>query len=76
MKDATDDGIGDVVTRTPAGDLSFHEGTGDPPEPFKAPFKIGYGYDTYNQLVGLDDVNGDGRGDLMGRKTTPASATS
>ncbi|NEC68863.1 VCBS repeat-containing protein [Streptomyces sp. SID9727] len=69
MNDATDDGIGDVVTRTPAGDLYFHEGTGDPSEPFKAPFKIGYGYDTYNQLVGLDDVNGDGRGDLMGRKT-------
>src|SRR5699024_6653418 len=25
-------------------------------------------FDTYNQLVGLDDINGDGLGDLMGRK--------
>ncbi|WP_240799265.1 VCBS repeat-containing protein [Streptomyces sp. A0958] len=68
LNDATDDGIGDVVTRTPEGDLYFHAGTGDPSKPFKAPSEIGYGFDTYNQLVGVDDINGDGRGDLMGRK--------
>ncbi|MFK0097303.1 FG-GAP repeat domain-containing protein [Streptomyces sp. NPDC091040] len=68
MNDSTGDGIGDVVTRTPAGDLYFHMGTGDPSKPFEEPSKIGYGYDTYNQLVGVDDINGDGLGDLMGRK--------
>ncbi|MEU3221589.1 VCBS repeat-containing protein [Streptomyces sp. NPDC006976] len=68
LNDATDDGIGDVVTRTPEGDLYFHPGTGDPSKPFGEPSKIGYGFDTYNQLVGVDDINGDGRGDLMGRK--------
>ncbi|MEU2246482.1 VCBS repeat-containing protein [Streptomyces sp. NPDC019224] len=68
MNDSTADGIGDVVTRTPGGYLYFHAGTGNPSKPFKAPVMIGYGFDTYNQLVGLDDINGDGLGDLMGRK--------
>ncbi|MGQ4490577.1 FG-GAP repeat domain-containing protein [Streptomyces sp. SAS_281] len=67
LNDSTGDGIGDVVTRTPAGDLYFHMGTGDASKPFKAASKIGYGFDTYNQLVGVDDINGDGNGDLMGR---------
>ncbi|WP_330240486.1 FG-GAP repeat domain-containing protein [Streptomyces sp. NBC_00525] len=68
MNDSTGDGIGDVVTRTPDGYLYFYGGTGDPAKPFKPPFMIGYGFDTYNQLVGVDDINGDGLGDLMGRK--------
>ncbi|MYQ77825.1 MULTISPECIES: FG-GAP repeat domain-containing protein [unclassified Streptomyces] len=67
LNDSTGDGIGDVVTRTPSGDLYFHMGTGDASKPFKAASKIGYGFDTYNQLVGVDDINGDGNGDLMGR---------
>ncbi|TRV79432.1 VCBS repeat-containing protein [Streptomyces sp. 130] len=67
LNDSTGDGIGDVVTRTPAGDLYFHMGTGNASKPFKAASKIGYGFDTYNQLVGVDDINGDGYGDLMGR---------
>ncbi|WP_330313496.1 VCBS repeat-containing protein [Streptomyces sp. NBC_00523] len=68
LNDSTGDGIGDVVTRTPSGDLYFHMGTGNPSKPFKAASRIGYGFDTYNQLVGVDDVNGDGYGDLMGRR--------
>ncbi|WLQ35975.1 VCBS repeat-containing protein [Streptomyces castrisilvae] len=68
LNDANGDGSGDVVTRTTEGDLYFFAGTGDPAKPFKAPKKIGYGFDTYNQLVGVDDLNGDGYGDLMGRK--------
>ncbi|MCX4447711.1 VCBS repeat-containing protein [Streptomyces sp. NBC_01789] len=69
LNDSNGDGFGDVVTRTTGGDLYFFAGTGDAAKPFKTPTKrIGYGFGIYNQLVGVDDLNGDGHGDLMGRK--------
>ncbi|MGQ4491097.1 FG-GAP repeat domain-containing protein [Streptomyces sp. SAS_281] len=69
LNDSNGDGFGDVVTRTRGGDLYFFAGTGDAAKPFKTPTKrIGYGFQIYNQLVGVDDLNGDGHGDLMGRK--------
>ncbi|WP_275449429.1 VCBS repeat-containing protein [Streptomyces sp. OfavH-34-F] len=66
--DVNGDGLGDVIARTPAGDLYFYAGTGDASKPFKARVKVGYGWDIYNQLVSFDDVDGDGLGDIIARK--------
>ncbi|MEV7401697.1 VCBS repeat-containing protein [Streptomyces sp. NPDC091267] len=66
--DVNGDGIGDVFARTPAGDLYLYAGTGDLAKPFKARVKAGYGFDIYNQLVGVDDVDGDGLSDIVARK--------
>ena len=66
--DVNGDGLGDIIARTPAGDVYYYAGTGDAAKPFKARVKIGYGWDVYNQIVGLDDLDGDGLGDLIARK--------
>ncbi|MFF7339556.1 FG-GAP repeat domain-containing protein [Streptomyces sp. NPDC008163] len=66
--DVNRDGLGDIITRTPAGDVYFYAGTGDAAKPFKARVKVGYGWDVYNQIVGVDDLDGDGLGDLVTRR--------
>ncbi|MFD5729399.1 MULTISPECIES: FG-GAP repeat domain-containing protein [unclassified Streptomyces] len=65
--DVNGDGIGDLYTRTPAGDLYYYAGTGKAASPYKARVKVGYGFDTYNQIIATDDFTGDGLGDLMAR---------
>ncbi|MCX5381972.1 VCBS repeat-containing protein [Streptomyces sp. NBC_00083] len=65
--DVNGDGIGDVYGRTPSGDLYFYAGTGNAADPLKAGVKVGWGWNTYNQILGVDDLNGDGKGDLVGR---------
>ncbi|NEC67206.1 VCBS repeat-containing protein [Streptomyces sp. SID9727] len=65
--DVNGDGIGDLYTRTPAGDLYYYAGTGKAASPYKARVKAGYGYETYNQIIAADDATGDGLGDLMAR---------
>ncbi|MGZ2356717.1 VCBS repeat-containing protein [Streptomyces sp. 372A] len=65
--DVNGDGIGDIYTRTFAGDVYYYAGTGDAAAPYKARVKVGYGWDIYNQLIPVDDATGDGLGDLMGR---------
>ncbi|MGW2472776.1 FG-GAP repeat domain-containing protein [Streptomyces sp. NPDC001665] len=65
--DVNGDGIGDLYTRTFAGDVYYYAGTGDAAAPYKARVKAGYGWDVYNQIVPVDDATGDGLGDLMGR---------
>ncbi|MCB8906298.1 MULTISPECIES: VCBS repeat-containing protein [unclassified Streptomyces] len=61
------DGKGDVLTRTPAGDVSFHGSTGDALKPFKAPRSIGFGWDIYNQILPVDDQDGDGDTEIWAR---------
>nr|BFD87924.1 VCBS repeat-containing protein [Streptomyces sp. Xyl84] len=67
MGDMNKDGIGDVVARTPSGDLYFYAGQGNATAPLAARKKIGSGWNTYNQLIAADDWSGDGQGDLLGR---------
>ncbi|WHM41359.1 VCBS repeat-containing protein [Streptomyces sp. BPTC-684] len=65
--DVNGDGIGDVLARTPGGDLYFYAGTGNASAPLKQRVRIGGGWNTYNQIVPLDDANGDGLADIAGR---------
>ncbi|MEU3688146.1 FG-GAP repeat domain-containing protein [Streptomyces narbonensis] len=65
--DVDGDAIADVVARTPGGDLYFYKGTGSATVPFRTRVKIGGGWSVYNQIIGADDLNGDGRADLLAR---------
>ncbi|MFJ7984960.1 FG-GAP repeat domain-containing protein [Streptomyces sp. NPDC096351] len=65
--DLDGDAIADLVARTPGGDLYFYRGTGSATAPFGARVRIGGGWNTYNQVIGTDDLDGDGRGDLLAR---------
>ncbi|MFG2722353.1 FG-GAP repeat domain-containing protein [Streptomyces sp. NPDC048416] len=68
--DANGDGLGDVYGRTPSGDLYFYAGTGNAADPLAAGVKVGYGWDGFNQIIGVDDQSGDGLGDLLARDTS------
>ncbi|MFF1507949.1 FG-GAP repeat domain-containing protein [Streptomyces sp. NPDC058326] len=65
--DIDGDTIADLVAKTPTGDLYFYKGTGSATAPFKPRVRIGGGWNTYNQVIGADDLNGDGRADLLAR---------
>ncbi|MCX5127337.1 VCBS repeat-containing protein [Streptomyces sp. NBC_00193] len=67
VTDDDGDGVGDVVTRTPAGQLSFRSGIKGATPSFKPPVDLGRGWGAYNQLAGGDDMDGDGHGDLAAR---------
>lgn len=67
VTDNDGDGVGDVVTRTPSGQLFFHSGISGVAPAFKAPVKLGAGWGVYNQIAGGDDMDGDGNGDLAAR---------
>ncbi|MFF9475869.1 FG-GAP-like repeat-containing protein [Streptomyces roseolus] len=65
--DSDGDGRGDAVARTPDGNLYFYGSTGVKTSPFKPKKLIGGGWNTFNQLLSADDVNGDGHADLFTR---------
>ncbi|MEV4942945.1 FG-GAP repeat domain-containing protein [Streptomyces zaomyceticus] len=65
--DLSGDGRADVLARTPAGELWVYVSTGSPNAPFHARQKIGNGWQAYDQLIGLGDSDGDGRGDFLAR---------
>ncbi|OAR26157.1 hypothetical protein A8W25_11930 [Streptomyces sp. ERV7] len=65
--DMNGDGFGDVVARTPGGDLYFYAGTGNATDPLKSRVRIGGGWTAYNQILSIDDGNGDGYADLAAR---------
>ncbi|MFF3607538.1 FG-GAP repeat domain-containing protein [Streptomyces sp. NPDC002463] len=65
--DISGDGRADVLARTPSGELYVYVSTGTPNAPFHARKLVGKGWDVYDQLIGLGDSDGDGKGDFLAR---------
>ena len=65
--DIDGNGFGDLLARTPAGDLYLYSGTGDGTAPFADPVKVGHGFGVYDQLVGAGDITGTGYETLVAR---------
>ena len=61
------DGIPDLIARTPSGDMYLYKGLGggriDP-----TPTLLATGWDSFDQIIGPVDWNGDGLPDLIARK--------
>ncbi|MCB5167925.1 VCBS repeat-containing protein [Streptomyces bambusae] len=67
LNDTDGDGRADLAARDGSGRLYAYLGTGQPAAPFKERRQIGFGYQVYNQLAGADDIDRDGRGDMIAR---------
>nr|WP_256961785.1 VCBS repeat-containing protein [Streptomyces sp. NRRL B-24572] len=65
--DVNDDGRADLVARDHDGTLWLYYATGNRTAPFSARVRLGSGWNTYDQLVGIGDNNGDGWADLLAR---------
>ncbi|MGW7410906.1 FG-GAP repeat domain-containing protein [Streptomyces sp. NPDC054863] len=68
--DLTGDGKADVVARDKSGVLWLYQGTGDYKAPFKARTQIGGGWNTYDRVLSIGDLDGDGKSDLVARKAS------
>ncbi|MEU3689574.1 FG-GAP-like repeat-containing protein [Streptomyces narbonensis] len=67
--DISGDGKADLLARQHNGDLYYYRWTGTATAPFAGRVKIGPGWGVYDQLVGIGDNSGDGRGDVVARTT-------
>lgn len=65
--DLTGDGMADVLGITDAGDLYLHKARTDYTA-FYSPKRIGGGWGAFTSVVGVGDLNGDRRNDLVTRK--------
>jgi hypothetical protein len=65
--DLTGDGSGDILARTPSGDLYLYRTTPGAAAPMAARVKVGSGWGAYDQLIGVNDVNSDAIADLFAR---------
>ncbi|MFF8845211.1 FG-GAP repeat domain-containing protein [Streptomyces sp. NPDC015127] len=70
--DLTGDGRADIVARDGSGTLWLYKGTGSQTAPFAARTKIGTGWNMFNALVSVGDIDLDGTTDLIARDTTGA----
>lgn len=70
VNDVNGDAIADMFARTPSGDLYFYSGKPDGVQPFKGRALVGSGWSAYNQIFGIDDINGDGYSEVLGRTTS------
>ncbi|WP_438291170.1 FG-GAP repeat domain-containing protein [Streptomyces sp. HUAS TT7] len=65
--DLNGDGKADIVAVDNAGTGWLYPGTGNWAAPFGNRVKLGGGWNTYNTLVGIGDLDFDGKADLYGR---------
>ncbi|MFF5446940.1 FG-GAP repeat domain-containing protein [Streptomyces sp. NPDC012888] len=65
VNDVDADGIADLLGRTPDGNLYYYKGTGSATAPFKTRTWVGGGWNAYNQIIATDDINYDGKADLL-----------
>ncbi|MEV7613981.1 VCBS repeat-containing protein [Streptomyces sp. NPDC089799] len=66
--DLTGDGRGDLLARTPSGDLYLYRATGAATgNPFGGRVKVGGGWGAYDQIIGANDVDADGFADLLAK---------
>ncbi|MEU7134154.1 VCBS repeat-containing protein [Streptomyces sp. NPDC046261] len=65
--DLNGDGKADMVAKDKSGVLWFYKGTGDYKDPFASRVKVGPGWDIYDTLVSIGDMNSDNRSDLLAR---------
>jgi hypothetical protein len=65
--DLTGDGKADIVAKDTAGVLWLYKGTGNYKAPFASRTKIGGGWNIYNNLISVGDINLDGVTDLVAR---------
>ncbi|MGR6975072.1 FG-GAP repeat domain-containing protein [Streptomyces cynarae] len=65
--DLTGDGKPDVLGRDSQGGLWLYPGTGSAAKPLGARIKIGTSWGIYNAVIGIGDLTGDGKPDLLGR---------
>ncbi|MGJ7414336.1 FG-GAP repeat domain-containing protein [Streptomyces cinereoruber] len=67
--DLTGDGKADIVAKDTSGVLWLYKGTGDYKAPFTARTKVGAGWNIYDRLLSVGDLDSDGKTDLIARKT-------
>ncbi|QNP61567.1 FG-GAP repeat domain-containing protein [Streptomyces genisteinicus] len=65
--DLTGDGRPDVVARDGSGVLWLHRGTGDRAQPFAPRTRVGGGWNAYDRLLSVGDLDADGTPDLIAR---------
>ncbi|MGW8062673.1 FG-GAP repeat domain-containing protein [Streptomyces ziwulingensis] len=65
--DLTGDGRADIVAKDTSGVLWLYKGTGDYKAPFSSRSRIGGGWNTYNTIVSVGDIDIDGITDLVAR---------
>ncbi|MEF9885981.1 FG-GAP repeat domain-containing protein [Streptomyces sp. P9-A4] len=70
--DLSGDGKADIVARNGSGVLYLYKGTGNYKAPFSAPIRIGGGWNTFNNLLSVGDMNFDGIADLVARDAAGA----
>ncbi|MEU0404470.1 N-acetylmuramoyl-L-alanine amidase [Streptomyces sp. NPDC006197] len=62
------DGTGDAVARDTSGVLWYYQGSGNPSAPFKARLRTGGGWQVYDRVIGVRDLTGDSKPDLIARE--------
>jgi Tachylectin/FG-GAP-like repeat len=63
--DLTGDGRADLLARDSSGVLWFYRGTNSTTAPFAPRVRVGAGWNAYTQIVGVGDMTGYGRADLL-----------
>ncbi|MFJ6100636.1 FG-GAP repeat domain-containing protein [Streptomyces sp. NPDC092359] len=66
--DLTGDGKADIVARDKSGVLWLYKGTGNYKAPFAGRAKIGAGWNAFDRLLSIGDLDFDGTTDLIARK--------